>query len=107
MGTKNRTLPRRSHAEKLRPGETVRKQGGADLQNGWYGRHGTLALTDDRLVFIPTILDTALGGKRREFLYDDIVEVERYPSSPGGMIQVRARDGSWVSSLYLLTPSSP
>jgi hypothetical protein len=86
MGTTNRRLPRRSHADKPRAGETIRKRGGADLQNGWYGRHGTLYLTDDRLVFVPTILDTALGGKRRELTYDDIVEVERYPSTPDGMI---------------------
>lgn len=86
MGTKNRKLPRRPHADRPRPGETVRKQGGADLQNGWYGRHGTLYLTDERIVFVPTIIDSALGGKRRELLYDDITEVERYPSSPDGMI---------------------
>jgi hypothetical protein len=86
MGTANRTLPRRPHAERPRPGETVRKRGGADLQNGWYGRHGTLSLTDERLVFVPTIIDTALGGKRREILWDDIVEIERYPSTPEGVI---------------------
>ena len=86
MGTTNRKLPRRPHADRPRPGETVRKQGGADLQNGWYGRHGTLYLTDERIVFVPTILDTALGGKRRELLYDDIIEVERSPLSPDGMI---------------------
>ena len=86
MRTTNRTLPRRPHAERPRTGETVRKSGGADLQNGWYGRHGTLFLTDERLVFVPTILDTALGGKRRELLYDEIVEVERYPTSPDGTV---------------------
>lgn len=86
MGTTNRRLPRRAHAERPRPGETVRKRGGADLQNGWYGRHGTLYMTDERMVFVPTILDTVLGGKRREFQYDEIVEVERYPSSPDGII---------------------
>ena len=86
MGTTNRTLPRRPHAERPRTGETVRKRGGADLQNGWYGRHGTLFLTDERLVFVPTILDTALGGKRREMHYDEIVEVERYPTSPDGTV---------------------
>ena len=86
MGTANRTLPRRPHADKPRPGEVVRKRGGADLQNGWYGRHGTLSLTDERLVFVPTIIDTALGGKRREILWDDIVEIERYPSTPEGVI---------------------
>jgi hypothetical protein len=86
MGTTNRKLPRRPHADKPGPGETIRKRGGADLQNGWYGRHGTLYLTDERLVFVPTILDTLLGGKRREWAYDEITEVERYPSSPEGMI---------------------
>jgi hypothetical protein len=79
-------MPRLPHAERPRPDETVRKRTGADLQNGWYGRHGTLYLSDDRLVFVPTVLDTFLGGKRREFKLDDIVEVERYPRSPEGMI---------------------
>lgn len=84
MGTTNRKLPRIRSAEKPRPDEIVRKRGGADLQNGWLGRHGTLYLADERIVFVPTILDTALGAKRREFPLDDIVEVERYPSSPDG-----------------------
>jgi hypothetical protein len=79
-------MPRRPHAERPRPGETVRKRSGADLQNGWYGRHGTLYLTDDRIVFVPTVMDTILGGKRRELPLDDIVEVERQPLSPEGMI---------------------
>lgn len=82
MGTANRKLPRRPHAERPRAGETVRKKGGADLQNGWYGRHGTLSLTDERIVFVPTILDTLLGGKRREMAWDEIIEVERLPHSP-------------------------
>jgi len=86
MVTANRKMPRLPHAERPRSDETVRKRGGADLQNGWYARHGTLYLTDDRVVFVPTILDTVLGGKRREFRLDDIVEVERYPRSPDGMI---------------------
>ena len=85
MGTANRKLPRRPHAEKPRPGETIRKRDGADLQNGWYGRHGTLYLTDERIVFVPTILDTLLGGKRRELQYDEIVEIERQPKSPNEM----------------------
>lgn len=82
MGKANRKLPRRGHADKPRAGETVRKRGGADLQNGWLGRHGTLYLTDDRILFVPTLLDTLLGGKRRELFYDDVIEVERYPASP-------------------------
>ena len=79
-------MPRRPHADKPRPGEIIRKRDGVDLQNGWLGRHGTLYLTDERLVFVPTILDTALGAKRREFPLNEIVEVERYPSSPEGVI---------------------
>lgn len=86
MGTTNRKMPRRPHAEKPRTGEIVRKRGGADLQNGWYGRHGTLHLTDERILFVPTILDTLLGGKRRELTYDDIVEVERSPASPDDIV---------------------
>lgn len=86
MGTANRRMPRLPNAERPRPDEHVRKQTGADLQNGWYGRHGTLYLTDDRIVFVPTVLDTVLGGKRRELRLDDIVEVERYPRRPDGMI---------------------
>lgn len=86
MRTTKSKMPRRPHAEKPRPGETVRKRGGADLQNGWYGRHGTLYLTDERIVFVPTILDTLLGGKRRDFTYDDIVEVERSPASPDEIV---------------------
>ncbi len=82
MGTANRKLPRRSHAEKIRDTETLRKRGGADLQNGWWGRHGTLYLTDERLLFHPTPIDTVLGGKRREMPLDEIVEVERLPHSP-------------------------
>lgn len=82
MGTANRKLPKRGHAEKIRATETLRKRSGADLQNGWWGRHGTLYLTDERLLFHPTPIDTVLGGKRREMALDDIVEVERLPHSP-------------------------
>ena len=53
-------LPRVPHAEKPRDGEKVFKRTGADLQNGWLARHGDLFLTEDRLVFVPTLLDTAL-----------------------------------------------
>lgn len=82
MGTDNRKLPKRGHAEKLRPTEKLRKRGGADLQNGWWGRHGRLFLTDDRILFHPTPIDTVLGGKRHEMRLDDVIEVERLPKSP-------------------------
>ncbi len=80
-----RKLPRVPHAERPRADETIRKQSGADLQNGWLARHGTLYLTDERLVFVPTILDTALRAKRSEILLDDLVEVERYPKDPADL----------------------
>lgn len=82
MGDSTRRLPRRPNAEKPGPGETVLKQGGADLQNGWLSRHGELLVTEDRLVFLPTILDTVLGAKRREMPLDEISEIERFPISP-------------------------
>jgi len=82
MGTANRKLPRNPRAARLSADETVRKRTGADLQNGWMGRHGTLYLTDDRALFQPTILDTILRAKRREFPLDDITEIERSPASP-------------------------
>jgi hypothetical protein len=72
-------LPRVPHAERPRPGEVIRKRSGADLQNGWLARHGTLYLTDDRLVFVPTVLDTAMRAKRREIPLDGLVELERSP----------------------------
>jgi hypothetical protein len=78
-------LPRKPHADKLRADETVRRRSGADLNNGWLSRHGTLTLTDERLLFVPTIIDTALRAKRREILLDDMVEVARWPISPGGL----------------------
>lgn len=82
-------LPRIPHAEKIRPDETILKKNGADLQNGWLGRHGDLVITEDRLVFQPTILDTLLRAKRREIPLDAVQEIERYPLSaddtpPGG-----------------------
>ena len=86
MGTENRKLPRVKNADKPRPDEIVRKRGAADLQNGWLGRHGTLYLCDERVVFVPTILDTLMGAKRRELLLNDIVEIERLPRSPDGLI---------------------
>ncbi|MFN8110538.1 MAG: hypothetical protein U0Y82_11950 [Thermoleophilia bacterium] len=76
-------LPKGSGPKPQKPGpdEKVRKCTGADLQNGWYGRHGQLYLTDDRLAFFPTILDTALGGHRHEASLDEITKVERIPHS--------------------------
>jgi hypothetical protein len=84
MASKSK-LPRTKHADRPRPGETVLKQSGADLQNGWLARHGTLFVTDERLLFVPTVLDTALQAKRREIPLGDVVEVERFPRSPGDM----------------------
>lgn len=78
-GYGSRRLPRVGNAERPRPDETVRKQGSADLQNGWLGRHGELSLTDDRLVFVPTVLDMLLRAKRREIQLDDLLEIERWP----------------------------
>ena len=49
MASKSK-LPRTKHADRPRPGETVLKQSGADLQNGWLARHGTLFVTDERLL---------------------------------------------------------
>jgi len=82
MATRTRKLPRGPHAPKERPDEVVRKKGGADLQNGWLSRHGDLKLTDDRLLFDPTILDKVMGAKRREISLDDIEEIERWPRNP-------------------------
>lgn len=73
------------HADRPRPGETVLKRSGADLQNGWLARHGTLFVTDERLLFVPTLLDTALAGKRREIPLGEVTEIERFPASPGEM----------------------
>ena len=86
MGSSKRsrsTLPRLPHAVAPGPDETVLKRGGADLQNGWLGRHGDLQLTEDRLVFLPTILDTVLRAKRREISLDDITTIERFPVRVG------------------------
>jgi hypothetical protein len=78
-------LPRVPHADKPGPDERILKRTGADLQNGWLARHGELYLTEDRLVFVPTIIDTLLRAKRREILLDDIGEIERFPLRPGDM----------------------
>lgn len=79
MGQKRDRLPKGPQPEKLLPDERVMKQGSADLQNGWLGRHGTLSLTDTRMVFVPTPLDTLLRGRRQEMRLDEITEIERYP----------------------------
>lgn len=78
-------LPRLPHADKPRPDEKVLKRSGADLQNGWLARHGELFLTEERLVFVPTLLDTALLAKRREIPLTEIRVIERFPLSPGTM----------------------
>jgi hypothetical protein len=83
MSSPSTKLPRVRHAQRPRPGETVLKRGGVDLNNGWLGRHGTMSLTEDRLVFVPTVLDHVLGAKRREIALDDIRAVERWPLNPG------------------------
>ncbi len=79
----SRKLPKTTGITRPGPDERVRWKGGADLQNGWWGRHGTLFLTDERLVFIPTLLDGLLGGRRHEMPLDRITEVERWPLTPG------------------------
>jgi hypothetical protein len=81
----SKSLPRVPHADKVRADETIMKKNGADLQNGWLGRHGDLIITEDRLVFQPTLLDTLLRAKRREIALDDIQEIERSPLSPDHM----------------------
>jgi hypothetical protein len=78
-------LPRLPHADKPRPDEKVLKRTGADLQNGWLARHGELSLTEERLVFVPTLLDTALMAKRREIPLDAIRVIERFPIAAGMM----------------------
>ena len=85
MGKDNGKLPRVPHADRPREGEVVLKHSGADLQNGWLARHGELYATDDRLVFVPTVLDHLLRAKRREIPLDDISEIERFPASPEAM----------------------
>lgn len=82
---KNNRLPRLPHAQKIQPDERVLKGTGADLQNGWLARHGELSLTDDRLVFVPTVIDTLMRARRREILLDNIQEIERFPLRPGDM----------------------
>ena len=80
----SKKLPRHPHADRPRPDETVRRHGHADLQNGWYARHGRLSLCDARIVFAPTPLDTLMRAKRREILLERIESVERLPRDPDG-----------------------
>ena len=54
------------------------KRTGADLQNGWLARHGDLILTEERLVFVPTLFDTALLAKRRQIMLEDVRAIERF-----------------------------
>ena len=54
MASSEDRLPRVAHAERPRPDEKILWKTGADLNNGWLGRHGTLYLTEQRLVFVPT-----------------------------------------------------
>lgn len=85
MSSSGNRLPRLPHADRPRADEKILKRTGADLNNGWLARHGTLYLTDQRLVFVPTALDHLLGAKRREIARADLEVVERWPLSPGGM----------------------
>lgn len=82
MGDRRNRLPRVPNAAPPGPEEREYRRSGADLQNGWLSRHGNLVATQDRLVFLPTVLDTALGARRRGIPLDEITEIERYPVSP-------------------------
>jgi hypothetical protein len=84
MGDPRNRLPRGPHAPKPGPDEKEYRRSGADLQNGWLSRHGDLVATQDRLVFLPTALDTVLGARRRGVPLDEITEIERYPVSAKG-----------------------
>lgn len=86
MGSKDKQrsrLPRVPHATAPGADERVLKRSGADLQNGWLGRHGELVLTEDRLVFLPTFLDTLLRARRRSIPLDEITAIEREPRRVG------------------------
>lgn len=86
MGTRDKKrfrLPRVPHATAPGPDERVLKRTGADLQNGWFARHGDLVLTDERLVFLPTLLDTAMRAKRRSIPLEAISVIEREPRAVG------------------------
>lgn len=82
MAGRTKKLPRGPAAARVGTGEVVRKSGGGDLQNGWLSRHGDLRLTDERLLFEPTVLDRLLGARRREIALDAIEEIERWPLRP-------------------------
>jgi hypothetical protein len=101
-------LPRVKSAPKPQPDERILKQGGADLNNGWLGRHGQLYLTDDRVVFVPTPLDTLMGAKRREIPLDDIRAVERWPLAPGEMPRGAKRPRLFIDTAdvrYIFLPT--
>lgn len=84
MGADKRSrLPREPHATPPGPDEPVLKRVGADLQNGWLGRHGDLVITEERVVFLPTVLDTILRAKRRAIPLDEITVIEREPRRVG------------------------
>lgn len=91
-------LPRVPNAQRPRQDEEILKRGGVDLQNGWLARHGTLYLTLERMVFVPTLLDTALRARRREILLDDLAEVERVPLAADEMIPGGKRPRLHVST---------
>ncbi len=76
-------LPRVKHADRPREDEKILWKTGADLNIGWLGRHGTLYLTDERIVFVPTPLDHLLRAKRREIPRSSLDAVERWPISAG------------------------
>jgi hypothetical protein len=76
-------VPRAGGVERPREDERILKQTGADMQSGWLARHGTLFLTDERLVFVPTALDTVLLGKRREIPLEALTAIERFPREVG------------------------
>ena len=101
-------LPRLKHAERPRADERALKQTGSDLNNGWLGRHGTLYLTDERVVFVPTALDHVLGAKRREIPLDTIRAVERWPLSPGDIPRGGKRPRLFIDTAevrYVFLPS--
>lgn len=75
--------PKVGEVERPRDDERILKQTGADMQSGWIARHGTLFLTDERLVFVPTPLDTVLRGKRREIPLESLTVIERFPREVG------------------------
>ncbi|MBJ7366342.1 MAG: hypothetical protein JHC53_07040 [Thermoleophilia bacterium] len=112
MASSEDRLPRVAHAERPRPDEKILWKTGADLNNGWLGRHGTLYLTEQRLVFVPTPLDHLLRAKRREIAREDIEAIERFPLSPGVMPRGAKRPRMYlfangVRSLFLVPDLDP